>query len=206
MAHQLRTGWTGVDLMVSRRKLVGIICIVLIVVMVASAGVVVQLANTPRESDIQVINEEGTTGVAFVVYHPGITSFHADVTSAFVDGLVTSGWRVEMTTASPKAPTNFSGYDLVVVGGPGYGDEPASPLRNYVERIEDFGGLPVVVIITCAGNGATAVQILEDLVEDANGTVVLSLLLFTLSPNAEQYGSTDPLEIAASAGENLTIP
>ena len=183
-----------------------IIFVILIVVSIGAAAVLIPLSRTARISDIQVINVDGTGGIALVVYHPGISSFHEDVTLAFVDGLVSNDWRVELTTASEQTPANLSGYDLLVLGGPGYGDEPAVPVTEYVSRVGDFGGIETVLIITAAGSGAAAMDILETQVQETNATVVLSLLLYLISPNEEQYGSTDPLEIATNAGEELPLP
>jgi hypothetical protein len=35
------------------------------------------------------------------------------------------------------------------------------------------------------------------------GTEVLSLVLFSMAPNEQQYGSTDPFVIAASAAQSI---
>ncbi len=196
--------------MASRKKLCAICCVVLIVVLVVVPVTVIlallPLTVIPRISDVYVYNEDGATGTAFVVYHPGISSFHQDVTLAFVNGLVNNDWRVDVTTASGQTPTNLTGYDLMVLGGPSYGNALCVPLADYVNRLGDFGGIDVALIITSGGNGTGAMDTLEAQVEAANGNVVLKLQLFNLYPNIDAYGNTNPIVIATQAAEDLPLP
>ena len=76
--------------------------------------------NKAVVSEIKKLNPEGTAGTAFVVYHAGKSNFQQTVISAFVEGLVSNGWRVELTTASDQTPTDLSACDLLVLGGPTY--------------------------------------------------------------------------------------
>ena len=58
-------------------------------------------------SEIEVINANGSKA-ALIVYQPGFSSFPRDSSYAFADGLVSSGWRVEITTASSQTPADHS--------------------------------------------------------------------------------------------------
>ena len=93
-------------------------------------------------SEISVLNDGGSK-TALVVYQPGFSSFPKDASYAFAEGLALSGWRVEITTASPKAPVDLSKYTLLtliypVYGGtagtalsaPAPGSRPGLPLRD----------------------------------------------------------------------------
>jgi hypothetical protein len=80
----------------------------------------------------EVRNPEGDRGSALVVYHPGRGTFHPRVVGGFVEGLMSSGWRVEVATASAQASTELAGYDLLVLGSPTYWFTPSLPVTRYL--------------------------------------------------------------------------
>lgn len=139
--------------------------------------------NRDVVSGVKMLNDGGDVGTALVVYHPGKSAFHGRVFSGFVDGLVANGWRVEVTTPSVQAPTDVSGYDLLVLGGPTYGFAPNRPIRRYLRRLGDLGGQSVATIITAMGAGERSSAIMDRLVRDANGDLVCSLFLYWMRPN-----------------------
>ena len=139
--------------------------------------------NRDVVSGVKMLNDGGDVGTALVVYHPGKSAFHGRVFSGFVDGLVANGWRVEVTTPSVQAPTDVSGYDLLVLGGPRYGFAPNRPIRRYLRRLGDLGGQSVATIITAMGAGERSSAIMDRLVRDANGDLVCSLFLYWMRPN-----------------------
>jgi hypothetical protein len=59
-------------------------------------------------SEAKVLNPERAKGIALLVYQKGLRDFQPKVASAFAEGLASSGWRVEITTVSPHAPTDIS--------------------------------------------------------------------------------------------------
>ena len=160
----------------------------LIVVLAASAGFGAWLMvgrNKEVVSEIETLNPDGGVGTALVVYHPGKSDFQHRVFSGFAEGLVAGGWRVEMTTPSPQAPDDLAGYDLLVLGGPTYGFKPNRPIQTYLNRLGDLGAKPTVTIITALGMGRRSGHIMEQLVRQANGTLVKSLVLYKARPNDE---------------------
>ena len=66
-------------------------------------------------SEVKVLNPESDKGTALVIYQKGLRDFAPKVAFAFANGLVSNGWRVEITTVSPNAPTHISSYDLLVL-------------------------------------------------------------------------------------------
>ena len=157
-------------------------------------------------SEVEVRNPEGNAGTALVVYHPGKSDFHERVTSGFAEGLVSNGWRVEITSASAQAPTDLSGYDLLVLGGPTYWFTPNRPIRRYLNRLGDLGGQRTVTIITAMGLGGRSISIMEEDIQQANGDLVKSLILYTLRPNEDLYGINDAVEIATQAAKAIPLP
>jgi flavorubredoxin len=184
----------------------GYVIALVVVTVVASAWLFYRMTKEVV-SDIKVLNPESDKGTALVVYHPGQTDFHEKVTHAFAEGLVSSGWRVEMTTASSQAPTDLSGYDLLVVGGPTYG--PSQPIAKYVKRLGDLGGKRTAILITGLGATDGAIANVQSLVRGANGDVVKAMALWQSRPNNED----DPrpnrevaLDMATQAGKEIPLP
>jgi flavorubredoxin len=167
-----------------------------------------QRASREVVSSVEVLNPGGDRGTALLVYHPGRRGFFRSVIQAFAGGLVSGGWRVEITTASCQAPNDLSGYDLLVLGGPTYFWTPARPITRYVRRLGDLEGKPTVTIVTGFGSTGRSKSILEKLVQEANGKLVTSLALFKLRPNDEE----DPrpnrevaMEMATRAGAAISV-
>ncbi len=153
------------------------------------------------KSEVKVLNPEGDRGKALVVYQKGLRDFQPKVASAFAEGLVSAGWRVEITTVSSRAPTDISRYDLLVLGWPTYWFNPSLPIRRYLRRIGDLEGRKTVIICTAAGAPAGSCRKMTSLVRAANGTILKSLTLFTMRPNE---GNGDPVAIATQAGRELS--
>ncbi|HEY74127.1 MAG TPA: hypothetical protein G4N99_12760, partial [Thermoflexia bacterium] len=139
--------------------------------------------NREVVSNVEVLNPGGESGTALVVYHPGKSDFQGRVFSGFAEGLTSNGWRAEITTASSQSPTDLSGCDLLVLGGPTYGFAPNLPIRRYIGRLRDLGGQRTVTIITALGVGERSAAIMEGLVREANGDLVKGLLLYKMRPN-----------------------
>lgn len=180
--------------------------IVVLVVLAVALALSCLWLNEEVVSEVEVRNTEGDAGTALVVYHPGKSDFQEKVTYAFAESLVSSGWRVEITTASAQAPTDLSGYDLLVLGGPTYWFTPNRPIRRYLSRLGDLGGQPTVAIITAMGAGGRSISIMEKDVREANGDLVKSLILYTMRPNEDLYGINDAVEIATQAAKEISLP
>jgi hypothetical protein len=167
--------------------------------------------NAETVSGIEVQNPAGDVGTALVVDHPGRGSFHVRVVSGFVEGLVDSRWRVETTTANGQAPTDLSGYDLLVLGSPTYWFTPSWPIRRYLERLGDLAGQPTVTIITGMGAGERSASLMQRQVQEANGEMVSGLLFYRLRPNdGENYVNPEQnqavaVKLATQAASELAV-
>jgi hypothetical protein len=163
----------------------------------AFAGLLMSgIINREFVSEIDVINADGNK-TALVVYQPGFSSFPRDVSYAFADGLASSGWRVEITTASPQAPSDFSKYSLLALAYPVYGGAPGTAVVNYVNRVSNLNGINTV-ILACGGgdSGETSNPPLKQEVLAANGTFYKGLFLSNQDSSA--------IERARQAGSNIT--
>lgn len=188
------------------KALVKMVLVAVVVILAAGMALLYFVTSQDVASGVEVLNRGGDQGTALVVYHPGLTGFHERVTSAFADGLVSNGWRVEMTTASPYAPTDLSSYDLLVLGGPTYFWTPNRPIRSYLSRLGDLRGKRTAIIITSLGMGERSISKMERLVRAANGDLLKSLLLYSLAPNEDIYGTNDPEEIASQVAKGIMPP
>jgi flavorubredoxin len=157
--------------------------VVVLVIVVAAVAWLDYGRNKEIVSEVRVLNSEGETGTALVVYHPGKSDFQQQVFSGFAEGLVSRGWRVEMTTPSSQAPTNLSGYDLLVLGGPTYWFTPNRPIKRYLSQLGDLKGQRTVSIITALGAGERSTATMQRLVREANGDLANALLLYKMRPN-----------------------
>jgi flavorubredoxin len=188
--------------------------IALLVVLVLFVVVVLLDYGRNKEvvSEIKSLNPEGDGGTALVVYHPGKSDFQHRVFSGFVEGLVSRGWRVEITTPSFRAPTDLSGYDLLVLGGPTYWFTPNRPIRRYLSRLGDLGGQRTVTIITALGAGERSTSVMEKQVREANGDLVNALLLYKMRPNDDdnyidsQQNQALAVEMATQVAEEVPLP
>jgi hypothetical protein len=154
----------------NKKRICSLICIISIIGLIASIMIIVPLNSTEIIRDVEIQNEDGLTGTAFVVFRPGLTSFNEDIVNAFIRGLVASDWRVEVTTCSTQTPTNVSTYDLIVLGSPVNGAQPHAAMQAYLERA-DFEGKEVVLILTMGGSGADAMVLFRNATVNANGVV-----------------------------------
>ena len=181
------------------KRIVFILVLVVIAAFVtfgAFAGLLMSgMINREVVSDVDIVNADGAK-TALVVYQPGFSSFPRDASYAFAEGLASSGWRVEITTASPQAPSDLSKYGLLVLGFPNYGSIPGTAIVNYVNRMETLDGINTV-IISCAGGTSTAsIDTLKQKVQAANGTFYDGLALSNQDSSA--------MESAQQAGNNIS--
>jgi flavorubredoxin len=181
------------------KKILLITILAFVVVAAGVLGFIFFKINNDYVSGIEVLNADGTR-TALIIYHPGLSSFMKDVAYAFADGLAENGWKVEITTASSQAPTDLSGYSLLVLGSPVYADGPSPTIKRHIERIGDLNGIDTVLLVTSGGSEGGAEASMQQTVEEHNGSVELVLSLFTSAPN-----DGDPLDIAVQAGRDFFI-
>jgi flavorubredoxin len=179
------------------KQILFIVVLILIAVFVAFvtfAGLLLSGAIS-REvvSEIDVKNADGSKTV-LIVYQPGFSSFPKDVSYAFADGLASSGWRVEITTASSEAPSDLSKYDLLTLAYPVYGGTVGTAIVSYVNRVNNLAGVNTMIIACGAGDSGESIIPLKQQVEAANGTFYDSLALSngnsTALESAQQIGSS----------------
>jgi hypothetical protein len=115
-----------------------------------------------------------------------LTNFAHDIAYAYAEGLASGGWRVEVTTVSPQAPTNLSDYSLMVLCWPIYDLNPGPSITNYVHRIGNLQGINSTVITVGGGiDPLNASAAMNKSVQNANGTIIQSLTMFRSQRNLD---------------------
>jgi len=134
-------------------------------------------------TDTQVLNADGAK-TALVIYHPGLTDYARNVTYTYAEALAEAGWRVEVTTPSPQAPTDIAKYQLLVLGWAIYDFGPAPTITSQIQRIGDLNEVNTTIIIM--GGGLDPFNVKDQMnriVEDANGNVIQTITSFRSQRN-----------------------
>jgi flavorubredoxin len=179
------------------------VLLVLFVLAFVAFGYGVSIMNSEKITPIKALNPQSSGPKALIVYQNGLTDFQSKATESFAQSLVSNGWHVEMTTASSQTPTDFKDISLLVLGSPIYGGQTSVPLQTYMKRLGSLGGLRVVTLLTGAGAGDKAKEIMTSEITAHGGKEVLSIVLYQWAPNEVQFGSKNSFEIAAKAAQSL---
>ncbi|MCL5877604.1 MAG: hypothetical protein M1540_07320 [Candidatus Bathyarchaeota archaeon] len=167
------------------KKIVLTTLLVTLAVLVGLFGCLEYSVYHETETETQVLNASGEK-TALVIYHPGLTDFAKNITYTYAEGLAANGWRIEIVTASPKAPTDISKYSLLVLNWAIYDFNPAPTITNHIHRIGNLNGIDTVIITIGGGlDPFTASNGMNKIVQEANGTVVQSLTMFRSQRNFE---------------------
>jgi hypothetical protein len=183
------------------KKILLVSVLAVVVVFASVLGYIIFAINNDIVTDV-VVKNAGGSSTALVLYHPGLSSFAHDVAYAFADGLVSSGWRVEIATPSAEAPTDMSNYGLLVLCFSTYGGNPDTPTVRNLERMGDLNGIQTVLVGLAAGDAGSSTATMQKAVTDANGTVILEKAFYTQAPNEGNKPATD---LAEQAGRGITL-
>lgn len=134
-------------------------------------------------TETEVLNSQGTK-TALVIYHPGLSDYAKNTTYTYAEALANAGWRVEIATASPQAPTELSKYSLLVLGWAIYDFNPAPTITNQIHRFTNLNGINTTIIII--GGGIDPFNVKNSMtktVQDVNGTVIQTITSFRSQRN-----------------------
>lgn len=164
-------------------------------------------ANAAFVSPLLTLGGDGRTGRALIVYHRGRgrRQFQRRLQGAFADALQANGWQVDLATASRQAPADVSPYDLLVLGAQTYNWCPARSIVDYIERVGELKGKPVVLIVSGWGMTERAMRTLQARVVRAGGFIADAIEVWTSRPNEERHGIADPEVVMRRAGTRLAL-
>jgi hypothetical protein len=164
-------------------------------------------ANTEFVSPLLPLGGDGRAGHALIVYHRGRGSrqFQRRLQEALAEALQANDWQVDLTTASRQTPTDVSRYDLLVLGAQTYNWRPARPIVDYIERVGDLKGTPVVLVVSGWGMTERAMRTLQIRVVEAGGVIADEIEVWTSRPNEERHGLSDPEAVMRRAAARLAL-
>lgn len=172
-----------------RWKRILLTALLVAVAVFAGLGVYLEYSVYREVSVTEILNPSGQK-TALVIYHPGLTSFTKDAANAYVDGLVFSGWKVELTAASQDAPVDLSKYSMLVLCWPIYDFHPAPTITSYIQRVGSLNGLSTAIITVGGGlDPLNAQSAMNKTVQEAHGQVVQALTLFRTNRNMTELTS-----------------
>jgi hypothetical protein len=184
-----------------RQILIGVGILALLICTIG--GYVIYKAMQETVTPLKHLNPTSSGPKVLVIYSPGVSDFHEKVTEGFASGLIAAGWSVDEVTASHEATTDFTGYSLLVIGGPIHGGKPSKPLVDYMGRAPSLNGLRVFIILTSGGGPPAGEAFMSDWVSSRGGQS-MGILSLSTSNNPPRNGLTDPVKIAAATA--LAIP
>jgi hypothetical protein len=161
--------------------------------------------NAEVVKELVTLGGDGRAGRALIVYHSSHGGFQPSIQRAFAEGLQSQGWQVDITTASKATPADLSPYSLLILGVPSYNWKPARPILDYLNRLRDLNGKPVVLVVSGGGMTERCMRVLRQRVAEAHGQVMQPVEAWTSRSMAEVYGLTDPQEIMRQAGCRLRL-
>ena len=184
-----------------RQLLIG--ALVLVVIVGASTWYVVGKAMQEIVTPLKTLNPTSGGPRAIIIYSPGVSDFHQKITDAFASGLIASGWRVDIDTASSQTLTDLTGYNLLVIGGPIRGGLPSKPVMDYIARVSSLNGIHVYTVLTSMGGGPQGEKYVSEWITTHGGVEVGVLSLSTMSKNTPVDGATDAEQIAFNTAQKI---
>ena len=164
---------------------------------------IVDKAMQETVTPLRTLNPESSGSRVIIIYSPGVSDYHQKITDAFAAGLIASDWRVDIVTASSNTLTDFTGYELLVIGGPIHGGLPSKSLKDYMARVNNLDGLRIYTVLTSIGGKPQGEQYVSDWIISQGGVEVGWLSLSTMSQNTPVDGATDPGQIAFNTARKI---
>ncbi len=116
-------------------KIVIVILAVLIILGVASFGLIIGDVAGSLATDTKALPNGAAIGKALVVYDPGLSGSAKDTATKIGYNLQSSGYDVTLAGVKSLKAANLSGYKVIVIGGPIYAGKPASSIQSYLNSL-----------------------------------------------------------------------
>ena len=151
-------------------------------------------ANAEFVSPVTTLGGEESAGRALIVHHRGRGS--GPVPGSRATGIrrriAGAGLAGRYHDSQPPTSTDLSEYDLLVLGAQAYNWCPARPVVDYVDRVGNLRGKPVVVIVSGGGMTERAMRVLQRRIVKAGGVIVDAIEIWTSRSNEERHGLNRP--------------
>lgn len=174
--------------MTGRKKVIKIagisVLALLAVVVVATAAFYLDLAGHLATGS-QAYEPDGvTTGKAIIVYNPGWTGLTWKAVDALAALLAGRGYEVDVAGVSNGLAQDVSGYDLVIVGSPNYGERPTDRIGAFIENMHPRDGATIGVLCTSAGDTPKGADAMKARIQ-GRGITVKAMMTLAMSEPVE---------------------
>ena len=117
----------------------GIICVVIAVILIGFIAFMVYVGSDTLSSSAtgsEKLRPDGVTiGEALVVYNPGLSGAPKEAATQIANDLKARGYEVTLAGVKSEAAANFSGYEVIVAGGPIYGGKVSPSVDTYLREL-----------------------------------------------------------------------
>jgi flavodoxin len=129
-----------------RSKIILSVLAVLIILGVVLGSIVFLDVAAYTATSSQTLTPTGTPlGKAIVVYDPGLSGAAKGVANKVASDLQASGYTVTLAGIKSSAAAHTTGYGIIVVGGPVYGDSLTASVKSYLNNLKPVAGVKVGV-------------------------------------------------------------
>jgi menaquinone-dependent protoporphyrinogen IX oxidase len=127
--------------------------IILIAVMVTAAGLFVyfDLMSYTATGSETLSPAGASAGKALVAYDPGVSGAAKNTAIKIAGDLRSKGYSVNLAGVRSATAMSVSGYDVIVVDGPTYGDKLGSSVQTYLQNLNASPKAKIGVFTTGIG-------------------------------------------------------
>jgi len=130
-------------------KFVGIGIVLVVVIILAGAGFVMYDVMSYTATGSQTLNPSGNVvGNALVVYDPGITGTAKNASAVIANDLQAKGYKVTLAGIKSTEAATTSGYDVIVITGPVYGEKITNTVQSYLNALKPSENTKIGVLTT----------------------------------------------------------
>jgi hypothetical protein len=130
-------------------KIVATALILTVIIVIAGVGFVFfDVMSCTATSSVTLSPAGQSVGHALVVYDPGVWGAAKNAAGKIASDLQSKGYLVELAGVRSSKAGNTSGYDVIVVVGPTYGDRFGSVARSYLQNLNVSSETKIGVVAT----------------------------------------------------------
>ncbi len=129
--------------------IVGLVIVLIVIVIIAIPTVTFLDVMSYTATGGETLSPAGAAlGRAMVVYDPGVSGSAKNTAVKIAGELQSKGYTVNLAGVRSATSKNVSGYDVIVVGGPAYGDKMGSSAQSYLQDLSVSQNTKVGVFAT----------------------------------------------------------
>jgi flavodoxin len=117
-------------------KIAGVLLVIAILASLAAASIVALDVPSNFATGSEKLTPFGNpTEKALVVYDPGVSGAAKEAATKIAGNLQSKGFDVTLAGVRSAAAADFSGYDIIVAGGPIYAGKVSNSIYSYLDDL-----------------------------------------------------------------------